>query len=139
LPEEIAIRQALASDSAAIHALLRPFVMQRLLLSRSEAEIIELTRHGFVAHQWEDGKESQLIGFSAVEIYSPKLAELQCLAVHSKFQGTGVGRVLVSRCVQRARELNVMELHRGKTVRLGSSTESKGEKVRIARPSGEEV
>jgi large subunit ribosomal protein L24 len=34
---------------------------------------------------------------------------------------------------------NVMYLHKGKTVRLGYSENSKGEKVRIARPSGEEV
>ncbi len=34
---------------------------------------------------------------------------------------------------------NVMYLHKGKTVRLGYSTNNKGEKVRIARPSGEEV
>ena len=34
---------------------------------------------------------------------------------------------------------NVMYVHKGKTVRLGYSTNSKGEKVRIARPSGEEV
>jgi large subunit ribosomal protein L24 len=34
---------------------------------------------------------------------------------------------------------NVMYVHKGKTVRLGYSIDKKGEKVRIARPSGEEV
>lgn len=34
---------------------------------------------------------------------------------------------------------NVMFVHKGKTVRLGYSENKKGEKVRIARPSGEEV
>jgi len=34
---------------------------------------------------------------------------------------------------------NVMYVHKGKTVRLGYATNSKGEKVRIARPSGDEV
>ncbi|NNE11244.1 MAG: 50S ribosomal protein L24 [Ilumatobacter sp.] len=34
---------------------------------------------------------------------------------------------------------NVMYVHKGKTVRLGYSENKKGEKVRIARPSGEEV
>ncbi len=34
---------------------------------------------------------------------------------------------------------NVMYLHKGKGVRLGYSTNSKGEKVRVARPSGDEV
>ena len=84
--------------------------MQRLLLSRTEAEIIELTRHGFVAVRAENDEEVQLIGFAAIEIYSPKLAELQCLAVHAQYQGSGVGRALVDHCVQRARDLNVMEV-----------------------------
>ena len=110
LPSGIQIRQALPSDAPAIHALLRPYVLKRLLLARTEAEVIELTRHGFVAYQVDGTQESLLVGFSAVEIYSPKLAELQCLAVHSQYQGSGVGKALVAQCVQRARELNVMEV-----------------------------
>ncbi len=93
-----------------IHALLRPFVMQRLLLSRTEAELVELTRHGFVALRTDGTDQPQLVGFSAIEVYSPKLAELQCLAVRSDYQGSGVGRQLVNKCIQRARELNVMEI-----------------------------
>lgn len=34
---------------------------------------------------------------------------------------------------------NVMFLHKGETVRLGYSTNKQGDKVRIARPSGDEV
>ncbi len=34
---------------------------------------------------------------------------------------------------------NVMYVHKGKTVRLGYSENSKGAKVRIARPSGDEI
>lgn len=110
LPNNLIIRQAEPVDAAAIHALMRPYVMQRLLLGRTEAEVIELTRHGFVAMRIEDDDEVQLVGFSAVEIYSPKLAELQCLAVHHDFQGTGVGKALVTQCVDRARDVGVMEV-----------------------------
>jgi amino-acid N-acetyltransferase len=93
-----------------IHALLRPYVMQSLLLARTETEIIELTRHGFVAEISAENSQQQIIGFSAVEIYSPKLSELQCLAVHQQYQGTGVGKALVTACVERARELGIMEV-----------------------------
>ena len=110
LPPNVVIRQARQSDAQAIHALMRPYVMQRLLLSRSEAEIIELTRHGFVAYVTAGEQETKLVGFSAIEVYSPKLAELQCLAVHHDFQGSGTGSALVKRCIARARELNVMEI-----------------------------
>lgn len=34
---------------------------------------------------------------------------------------------------------NVMFVHKGETVRLGYAENNKGEKIRIARPSGEEV
>jgi large subunit ribosomal protein L24 len=34
---------------------------------------------------------------------------------------------------------NVMYVHKGKTVRLGYGTDKNGKKVRIARPSGEEI
>jgi len=106
----IQLRQAQPVDAEAIHALMRPYVMQRLLLARTEAEIIELTRHGFVAFQEYEGQPQKLVGFSAIEIYGPKLAELQCLAVDTDFQGSGVGRQLVEACVARAHELNVMEI-----------------------------
>ena len=106
----IQLRQAQPVDAEAIHALMRPYVMQRLLLARTEAEIIELTRHGFVALQECEGQPQKLVGFSAIEIYGPKLAELQCLAVDTDFQGSGVGRQLVEACVARAHELNVMEI-----------------------------
>ncbi|MGB7346613.1 MAG: GNAT family N-acetyltransferase, partial [Pirellulaceae bacterium] len=109
LHENVTLRQALPSDAAAIHALMRPFVAQHLLLDRTEAEVIELTRHGFVAIAKEDDKE-KCVGFSAIEVYSPKLAELQCLAVQTSYQRDGVGRALVQKCVDRARELNVMEV-----------------------------
>ena len=107
LPDGVTIRQALQTDAAAIHALLRPYVMQRRLLARTEAEVIELTRHGFVAVRQD---QPQLVGFAAVEVYSPKLAELQCLAVIREYQGSGIGRALVGRTVSRARSLGVMEV-----------------------------
>ena len=69
-----------------------------------------MTRHGFVAARHAGEEEVQLVGFSAIEIYSPKLAELQCLAVHHDFHGVGVGAALVKHCVERARKLNVMEV-----------------------------
>lgn len=105
MPPGVQFRGATAEDAAAIHALLRPYVMQRKLLARTEAELVELTRHGFVAEL-----STKLIGFSAVEIYSPKLAELQSLAVHHDYRGVGIGHRLVEMCVRRAKELGVMEI-----------------------------
>ncbi|MCO8124024.1 GNAT family N-acetyltransferase [Stieleria sp. TO1_6] len=117
LPDSLELRQALPDDVAAIHAMLRPFVMQRLLLSRTQAELVELTRHGFVAMEKTDASDQtgsaaveRCVGFAAVEVYSAKLAELQCLAVHTDYQRFGVGKRLVQMCVDRAAGLGVMEI-----------------------------
>jgi amino-acid N-acetyltransferase len=101
----ITYRQATPEDADVIHAILRPYVSNRKLFARTEAEVIELTRHGFIA---EVG--GRAVGFAAVEVYSRKLAEVQCLAVRAEFQGRGIGHELVGRCVQRAKELGVVEV-----------------------------
>lgn len=104
------IRRAHYDDLAHIQALLNPFVEQRKLLRRLESEILLLMSNGFVAEvKLEDG-QSKIVGFSAVEIYSRKLGEIQCLAVADGYQGHGIGSALVKACVERAREKGIMEV-----------------------------
>lgn len=105
LNDTITYRQATPEDADAIHAILRPYVANHKLFARTEAEVIELTRHGFIA---EVG--GRAVGFAAVEVYSRKLAEVQSLAVSADYQGRGIGQELVGRCVQRAKELGVVEV-----------------------------
>lgn len=52
----------------------------------------------------------EVIGFSAVEIYSKKLSEIQCLTVNPVHQGKGIGGALVRHCVELARQRGVMEV-----------------------------
>ncbi|QDV15300.1 Amino-acid acetyltransferase [Rosistilla oblonga] len=99
------IREATADDAAVIWEFLEPFFADRLLLRRSEEEVQVLSKHGFVAFEAD-----VCIGFAAVEIYSRKLAEIQCLAVSERFRNQGIGHELVRRCAMRARELGVMEV-----------------------------
>jgi amino-acid N-acetyltransferase len=103
--DPISYRQATPQDADAIHAILRPYVANRKLFARTDAEVIELTRHGFIAQAG-----GRAVGFAAVEVYSRKLAEVQCLAVQHDYQGRGVGQELVGRCVQRAKDLGVVEV-----------------------------
>ena len=86
--------------------LLAPFVAERQLLERdrrgdSAADHARFRRRVATA---------RLVGFAAVEIYSAKLAEVQCLAVDGRYQRKGVGRLLIEQCVARARRENVLEL-----------------------------
>lgn len=98
-------REARLIDAVAIFDFIRPFVDARQLLPRSEQQLLALTRHGFIAEV-----DGELTGFAAIEVYSRKLAEVQCLAVAESMQGRGVGRRLVDLCIERAVELGVGEL-----------------------------
>lgn len=100
-----AVRPARDPDRGEIERFLQPFADQRAILPRSAAEIAALMQNGFVAVVAE-----KIIGCAAVEIYSRKLAEIQCLAVDQAQQRRGVGRALVEACIARARRLGVREV-----------------------------
>lgn len=101
----IHVRDARPADVPELVDLIRPFVEQRKLLPRDADELTRLTTNGFIA---EAG--GCIVGFAAVEVYSKKLAEIQCLAVAAEFQMRGVGKQLVNCCVDRARDLKVLEV-----------------------------
>jgi amino-acid N-acetyltransferase len=103
--DDVVIRPAHVSDVPEIGVLIEPFVKQRILLPRTPDELRDLTRNGFVAET-----DGVLVGFAAVEVYSRKLAELQCLAVAWECQGRGIGKRLVQACVECARRHEVQEL-----------------------------
>ena len=101
----VAIRPARPEDAPQIATLIEPFAAQQKLLPRGIDELRKLTTNGFVAEA-----EGCIVGFAAVEIYSKKLSEIQCLAVAAEKQGQGLGKRLIGRCVERAEKLGVLEL-----------------------------
>lgn len=110
----ITIRAARTSDIPGLIALIDPFVEGGNVLRRTYQELGELLPNFFVAvlETSQNGTDGQgeIVGCAALEIYSPKLAEVRSLAVASKIQGQGIGRRLVSVCVERARIKNVLEV-----------------------------
>ena len=101
------IKPATQDDLAAVSQFLQPFMDAQHLLQRNSVELQLLLRHGFKAASNDDGS---IIGFCALEIYSRKLAGIQCLAVQKSQQRKGIGRQLVEACVVRAKEEKVLEL-----------------------------
>jgi amino-acid N-acetyltransferase len=99
------IRAACDDDIAAIKQLIEPYVQQRKLLARTDPELHTLIENGFAATI-----DDQVIGFAAVEIYSRKMAEIQCLTVSPTAQGMGIGKQLIIKCVDRAKEKNIVEV-----------------------------
>ncbi len=85
--------------------MIQPFVKRDLLLDRTVDEIGALTGCSVAAEC-----EGRLVGFAAVEVYSKKLAEVQCLAVDGAFHDRGIGKALIAGCVKLAAKQNVLEL-----------------------------
>ena len=101
---DVVIRPACIGDATGVARFLAPFVARGELLPRSEEELLTLLRHGFVAEA-----KGRIVGFTALEIYSEKLAEVQCVSVEDAYRSQGIGRRLVTLCVDRARQLQIAE------------------------------
>ncbi len=102
---QVTIREAHRDDIPQLEEFVEEFVQANRLLPRTTDELYDLVPFGFVALVNE-----QLVGFAALEIYSAKLAEVRSLAVRKNFQGLGIGRQLVQRCVELARTRNILEV-----------------------------
>jgi amino-acid N-acetyltransferase len=110
VPLQHIVRRAHFDDLEAIQSLLQPFVDQRKLLRRMRAELILLMANGYVAEVTDAAGKQHIVGFAAVEIYSRKLGEIQCLAVAEGYHGRGIGSDLVRACLDRAKEKGILEV-----------------------------
>lgn len=99
------VRPALPDDLPQLSSVVDHFVRANRLLPRTVSELQDLLPTGFVALSGDT-----VIGFAALEIYSPKLAEIRSLAVMEHMQGLGVGHRLVEECVRLARSQNILEV-----------------------------
>lgn len=99
------IRPATLADVADLDRFLAPFIEQGRLLPRTIDELEDLTDDGFLAIM-----DGQIVGFAALEVYSPKLAEIRSLAVDPLFRRHGIGRGLVQACIDRAKQRHIFEI-----------------------------
>ena len=99
----IVIRKARLADVDRIHALISTFAANAIMLARSRSELYESLRDFFVVEE----PEGSIVGCGGLEICWSDLAEVRSLAVHTQWQGKGVGRLIVEACLQEARELGV--------------------------------
>jgi amino-acid N-acetyltransferase len=102
---DLIVRPATQADITALEIFIKPFVEDGKLLRRTYDELADLLEEFFVAEL-----SSEIVGCAALEIYSPKLAEIRSLAVSPTVQGMGVGRHLVNACVARAHERKILEV-----------------------------
>lgn len=96
------VRTARIADARAIHQLLLNYAQQGQMLSSSLAEIYEFIRDFYV---YEEAGE--VAGTVRLHVSWEDLAEIRSLAVREELSGRGVGRELVSACLDEARELGL--------------------------------
>jgi len=102
---EVIIRRATIADVAELSEFIKPFVAQGRLLHRTMMELEILVANCFVAVY-----QGRIVGCAALEIYSNKLAELRSLAVAPEVRRMGVGKQLVTACVDCAKKLEILEV-----------------------------
>ncbi|MDQ6858556.1 MAG: GNAT family N-acetyltransferase [Chloroflexota bacterium] len=93
------VRPAVEADVAAVRALIDHFAAEGRMLERTEAFLRANLADFQVA---VDG--DHLLGCGALAVLTSDLAEVRSLAVAPAAGGQGVGRAIVSACVDRARE-----------------------------------
>jgi len=105
IDEHLKIRAATSDDAKRLLEFIGPFVADGRLVGRTADELDLLVATGFIAEL-----DSQIVGFASLEIYSKKLAEIRSLSVSPIYQGLGIGKQLVERCVAMAKEHKILEV-----------------------------
>lgn len=99
------IRKAKIKDIKQIQALINIFAREDIMLARSLNELYENIRDFWVS---ED--KGKIIGCAALHISWDDLAEIKSLAVHKKYQDRGIGRELISACLNEAIPLGAKKI-----------------------------
>jgi len=101
----IELKKAKLRDIKAMQELVESEVKDGVILRRSDDELATNIRSYILAY-----KDDKLIGYAALHIHSPKLAEIRSLVVDEVARGLGAGRDIVEYCKKEAKELGVEEI-----------------------------
>ncbi len=101
-------RRAKPEDVATIHALIRGYAEQGLLLPRTENEICaHIDRFLVLAESDAESGAAKLLGCVALEPYGADLAEVRSLAVDPRIRGRGLGARLLRFALVTARRRKI--------------------------------
>jgi len=92
-------------DIPAMLNLVADEVKSGVILDRSADEIATNIRSYVLAKE-----EGELVGYTALHVHSPRLAEVRSLIVDEAFRGRSVGRKMVQFAIDEARDLGLEEI-----------------------------
>lgn len=101
----ISYKKALLSNITHMQELVRSEIENGVILVRSDNEIATNIRSYTLAF---DG--DKVVGFAALHIHTPYLAEIRSLVVDEKYRGKGIGKKLVKKLLEEAQSLEVKEV-----------------------------
>jgi amino-acid N-acetyltransferase len=100
------ITKPLAQDVEQISALINDFAQStQELLPRNSNQILSHLRDFWVAVQEDTDCKRQVVACSSLYLWTERLSEIKSLAVNPKFFGKGIGKKLVEKCLQDAKDL----------------------------------
>ena len=102
---ELTYRKATLRDIPAMQALVQPEIESGIILVRSDNEIATNIRSYTLAFDGE-----KLVGFAALHIHTPDLAETRSLIVREGYRSRHVGTTLVQRALDEAAALGIKEV-----------------------------
>lgn len=92
-------------DIPAMQQLVAPEIETGVILPRSNDEIATNIRSYFLAMD-----EDKLVGFVALHIHSPDLAELRSMIIDTEYRGNNIGSTLVENACVEGRLLGLKEI-----------------------------
>ncbi len=99
------LRRANVKDAQAIFKILQEYAIKGILLPRSLNSIYENIRDFFVYE--ENGK---IVGIGSLHVYWEDLAEIKSLAVLEEHQYKGIGKQIVQKCIEDAKNLGLKKV-----------------------------
>lgn len=101
----ITYKKASLLDIPAMQSLVEPEIQSGVILYRSDDEIATNIRSYTLAM---DG--DKLVGFCALHIHSPNLAEVRSMIIDSSYRGQNIGSTLVAKVCDEGRLLSLHEV-----------------------------
>jgi amino-acid N-acetyltransferase len=101
----ITYRKPNLHDISSMQKLVAPEVLSGIILARSDDEIATNIRSYTLA---VDGEK--LVGFCALHIHSPNLAEVRSMIIDADYRGKDIGSSLVAKVSAEGKELGLKEI-----------------------------
>jgi amino-acid N-acetyltransferase len=108
-PVEITIRRARVADVREIKSLVDTYA-GKVLLAKELVTLYEAVQEFWVAELDEPGVQTRIVGCGALHVLWEDLAEIRTVAVDPVVRGHGVGRRIVHRLIELARELGLSRI-----------------------------